>query len=325
MGDGSEAPTDPDSRLIFQFKSKRATGIKNIFAEDMQLTEEAFGVSEEDASNKITISSIDDIPTIGSTNNSANNKDTPTPPPLPPTTENNHSEDPDQFNNDHSQKQTDSQKAASSSNSNNKHLSFEFIGKSRALQKKRFSQQVAGPGFAGNKFVTIHSENRKKSGPAPKLFLPTEEDKTKAEEEKLREQREKEKAATDAIKRVVQEAPNLLAQAHQQQDQSNTSPQSHSQPQKSQQPALLPTPDLKPLPPSTKKGPNNRPPVTIVQATKKADGNVIQHVKSADGTLVIQVNRLNNNNDANQEEQLNPTQRLLLSTAKSRRTRWSLF
>ena len=55
---------DEDARLIFQLKSKRCTATKNVFA-DLSLTEESF-VSEEDDANKITISSIEDIPTIGS-------------------------------------------------------------------------------------------------------------------------------------------------------------------------------------------------------------------------------------------------------------------
>ena len=55
---------DEDARLIFQLKTKRCTTNKNVFA-DLSLTEESF-VSEEDAANKITISSIEDIPTIGS-------------------------------------------------------------------------------------------------------------------------------------------------------------------------------------------------------------------------------------------------------------------
>ena len=56
---------DDEARLIIQLKTKRCTTSKNVFGDLEPLTEESF-VSEDDPStNKITISSIEDIPTIG--------------------------------------------------------------------------------------------------------------------------------------------------------------------------------------------------------------------------------------------------------------------
>ena len=92
---------DEDARLIFQLKAKRCTTNKNVFAADLSLTEESFH-SEEDDATKITISSIEDIPTIGGNS----------------------------FNNEPSNVKVDLNKTKK------KPLSFEFIGPSRALQKK---------------------------------------------------------------------------------------------------------------------------------------------------------------------------------------------
>ena len=137
---------DEDARLIFQLKAKRCTTNKNVFAADLSLTEESFH-SEEDDATKITISSIEDIPTIGG--NSYNNEPS-------------------------NAVKVDLNKPKK------KPLSFEFIGPSRALQKKLQVNKKGNSIAQDPKSLDADKlkENRKKTGPAPKLFLPTEEDKT---------------------------------------------------------------------------------------------------------------------------------------------------
>ena len=56
---------DEEARLIIQLKTKRCTTSKNVFADLQPLTEESFVSEDDPGTNKITISSIEDIPTIG--------------------------------------------------------------------------------------------------------------------------------------------------------------------------------------------------------------------------------------------------------------------
>ena len=72
---------DDEARLIIQLKTKRCTTSKNVFGDLEPLTEESF-VSEDDPStNKITISSIEDIPTIGCSSSNPDQTSLQQPPP----------------------------------------------------------------------------------------------------------------------------------------------------------------------------------------------------------------------------------------------------
>mgnify|MGYP001287549251 CR=1 FL=1 len=65
--------------------------------------------------------------------------------------------------------------------SSKKPVSFEFIGPSRAIQKKiqigKKGAAVAAQEFPPTFDLEKLKEYRKKTGPAPKLFMPTDQDK----------------------------------------------------------------------------------------------------------------------------------------------------
>ena len=71
--------------------------------------------------------------------------------------------------------------------SSKKPVSFEFIGPSRAIQKKiqigKKGAAVAAQEFPPTFDLEKLKEYRKKTGPAPKLFMPTDQDKEEAEKE----------------------------------------------------------------------------------------------------------------------------------------------
>ena len=73
------------------------------------------------------------------------------------------------------------------SKSSKKPVSFEFIGPSRAIQKKiqvtKKGVAIATQEFPPKIDMEKLKEYRKKSGPAPKLFMPTDQDKEDAEKE----------------------------------------------------------------------------------------------------------------------------------------------
>merc|ERR1719433_179883 len=73
------------------------------------------------------------------------------------------------------------------SKSSKKPVSFEFIGPSRAIQKKlqitKKGVAIAAQEFPPKLDLEKLKEYRKKSGPAPKLFMPTDQDKEDVEKE----------------------------------------------------------------------------------------------------------------------------------------------
>ena len=146
-------------------------------------------MSEDDlTTNKITITSIEDIPTLGG--------NSPTIPAKKP-----------------EKKQKSNVQPAKVEQSP---LSFEFIGPSRAIQKK-LQINKKGPTalqeFPPKIDLEKLKEYRKKSGPAPKLFMPTEEDKSEAEinhdENNEIVDMEVENDANGNIETVVQPIENL--------------------------------------------------------------------------------------------------------------------
>jgi hypothetical protein len=183
---------DEDARLIIQLKSNRCPTNKNVFAEIQSLnsadSSEDFA-NHSDDDNKITISSIEDIPTISSQNYQKII--------VPPKKEKEKEKEKEQ-------QQPQPQQLQSAENVNKKHgnnkqfSSFEFIGPSRAIQKKLqqskgslIEQQTTfGPKLNNFNDLEKLKEFRKKSGPAPKLFLPTDEDKNEAEQEIIAEKQQ---------------------------------------------------------------------------------------------------------------------------------------
>jgi len=160
---------DDEARLIIQLKTKRCTTSKNVFGDLEPLTEESF-VSEDDPStNKITISSIEDIPTIGCSSSNPDQTSSQQPPPSR-----------QQYNKKDLRMEQENK-------SSKKPVSFEFIGPSRAIQKKiqigKKGAAVAAQEFPPTFDLEKLKEYRKKTGPAPKLFMPTDQDKEEAEKE----------------------------------------------------------------------------------------------------------------------------------------------
>merc|ERR1719330_1717487 len=160
---------DDEARLIIQLKTKRCTTSKNVFGDLEPLTEESF-VSEDDPStNKITISSIEDIPTIGCSSSNPDQTSLQQPPPSR-----------QQYNKKDLRMEQENK-------SSKKPVSFEFIGPSRAIQKKiqigKKGAAVAAQEFPPTFDLEKLKEYRKKTGPAPKLFMPTDQDKEEAEKE----------------------------------------------------------------------------------------------------------------------------------------------
>ena len=162
-------------------------------------------MSEDDlTTNKITITSIEDIPTLGGNSPIAKKPAEP-------------------------KKQKSNVQPAKLEQSP---LSFEFIGPSRAIQKK-LQINKKGPTalqeFPPKIDLEKLKEYRKKSGPAPKLFMPTEEDKSEAEinadENNEIVDMEVENDANGNIETVVQPVENL--------DHPKPKPENHQNPKRS--------------------------------------------------------------------------------------------
>ena len=90
--------------------------------------------------------------------------------------------------------------------SSKKPVSFEFIGPSRAIQKKiqigKKGAAVAAQEFPPTFDLEKLKEYRKKTGPAPKLFMPTDQDKEEAEKEASQLSQEQSRAEVSSQKIV---------------------------------------------------------------------------------------------------------------------------
>ena len=88
--------------------------------------------------------------------------------------------------------------------SSKKPVSFEFIGPSRAIQKKiqigKKGAAVAAQEFPPTFDLEKLKEYRKKTGPAPKLFMPTDQDKEEAEKEASQLSQEQSRAEVSSQK-----------------------------------------------------------------------------------------------------------------------------
>ena len=88
--------------------------------------------------------------------------------------------------------------------SSKKPVSFEFIGPSRAIQKKiqigKKGAAVAAQEFPPTFDLEKLKEYRKKTGPAPKLFMPTDQDKEEAEKEASQFSQEQSRAEVSSQK-----------------------------------------------------------------------------------------------------------------------------
>ena len=88
--------------------------------------------------------------------------------------------------------------------SSKKPVSFEFIGPSRAIQKKiqigKKGAAVAAQEFPPTFDLEKLKEYRKKTGPAPKLFMPTDQDKEEAEKEASQLSQEQSRAEVSSEK-----------------------------------------------------------------------------------------------------------------------------
>ena len=89
--------------------------------------------------------------------------------------------------------------------SSKKPVSFEFIGPSRAIQKKiqigKKGAAVAAQEFPPTFDLEKLKEYRKKTGPAPKLFMPTDQDKEEAEKEASQLSQEQSRAEVSSYKK----------------------------------------------------------------------------------------------------------------------------
>ena len=89
--------------------------------------------------------------------------------------------------------------------SSKKPVSFEFIGPSRAIQKKiqigKKGAAVAAQEFPPTFDLEKLKEYRKKTGPAPKLFMPTDQDKEEAEKEASQFSQEQSRAEVSSQKK----------------------------------------------------------------------------------------------------------------------------
>ena len=101
--------------------------------------------------------------------------------------------------------------------SSKKPVSFEFIGPSRAIQKKiqigKKGAAVAAQEFPPTFDLEKLKEYRKKTGPAPKLFMPTDQDKEEAEKEASQFSQEQSRAEVSSQKnqlRILKSKLNIM-------------------------------------------------------------------------------------------------------------------